>query len=53
MSSSMTVVRTIIGHANARPRGMALTIASPRSPASVRANGSRKCASGRAVSMAR
>ena len=37
MNSSMTAVRTIIGHAVALPRGIAATMASPRSPASRRA----------------
>jgi hypothetical protein len=53
MISSKTAVRTIIAQAIWRPRFIELTIASPFSPARRAAKGSRKIASGRAVSMAR
>jgi hypothetical protein len=53
MTSSMTAVRTIIAHAAERARRIDRTISSPRSPASLRAKGSRKIASGLSVSIAR
>src|SRR5260370_14228729 len=53
MSSSITAVRTIIGHAQERPFGMVSTIRSPRAPASRRAYGSRNKASGRSDSIGR
>jgi hypothetical protein len=53
MISSKTAVRTIIAHAIARPRFIPSTISSPRAPASFAANGSRKMASFRSVSIAR
>src|SRR6266550_1999819 len=53
ISSSITEVRTIIGHAQVRPLGIALRICPPRSPASRRAYGSWNSASGRSLSIAR
>src|SRR5579884_801091 len=53
MISSKTAVRTIIGQAICRPRGIVSTMPWPFSPASRAANGSRKMASGRSLSMAR
>ncbi len=51
MSSSKTQVRTTMGQRPERNAGIAFAMASPRSPASSRAYGSRKCASGRSLSM--
>src|SRR5579862_2700147 len=53
MISSYTAVRTIMAHATDVARGIDFRISTPRSPASLRANGSRKIASERSVSMAR
>ena len=53
MISSITAVRTIMAQAICLPRGHSPHDGLARSPASRRANGSRKIASGRSVSMAR
>jgi hypothetical protein len=52
MISSITAVRTIIGQAKS-PTFIRRTISSPRSPTSFFASGSRKIASGRALSITR